>query len=226
MPASACAYGAAVVVMAFDEVGQADTKERKIEICERAYKLLVGDRLPARGHHLRSQRLRRGHAASRSIDNYAIDFIEATREIRSRCPRRPHLGRPLEPAASRFRGNEPVRRAMHSRVPLPRHPRGHGHGASSTPASSTSTTRSSPSCARPCEDVILNQDREDATERLIALAERFAGTDAAAEKQAAEWRGLAHVAKRLQHALVKGIDALSSSRIPRKPASSARARSR
>src|SRR5258705_5792272 len=106
------AYGAAVVVMAFDEIGQADTAERKVEICERAYKLLVADGTDSNDIVFDPNVFE----VATGIDEhrrYALDFIEAAGEIRRRCPGvhspggLPHLSFP-------FRGNEPVRRAMHS----------------------------------------------------------------------------------------------------------------
>src|SRR5215217_5849109 len=105
-------YGAAVVVMAFDEVGQADTKERKVEICERAYKLLVGDGFPPEDIIFDPNIF----AIATGIDEhrrYAIDFIEAVKEIRVRCPH-VHFSGGLSNLSFSFRGNETVRRAMHS----------------------------------------------------------------------------------------------------------------
>src|SRR4028118_586405 len=105
-------YGAAVVVMAFDEVGQADTKERKVEICTRAYDLLVGDGFPPEDIIFDPNIF----AIATGIDehkNYAVDFIEASREIRARCPGA-HISGGLSNLSSSFRGNEPVRRAMDS----------------------------------------------------------------------------------------------------------------
>jgi hypothetical protein len=105
-------YGAAVVVMAFDETGQADTKERKVAICERAYKLLVADGFPPEDIIFDPNVF----AVATGIDEhrrYALDFIEATREIRARCPH-VHISGGLSNLSFSFRGNEPVRRAMHS----------------------------------------------------------------------------------------------------------------
>jgi 5-methyltetrahydrofolate--homocysteine methyltransferase len=105
-------YGAAVVVMAFDETGQADTKERKVDICERAYKLLVADGFPPEDIIFDPNVF----AVATGIDEhrrYALDFIEATEEIRARCPH-VHISGGLSNLSFSFRGNEPVRRAMHS----------------------------------------------------------------------------------------------------------------
>jgi 5-methyltetrahydrofolate--homocysteine methyltransferase len=105
-------YGAAVVVMAFDETGQADTKERKVEICGRAYDLLVANGFPPEDIIFDPNIF----AIATGIDEhrrYAIDFIEACREIRVRCPHA-HISGGLSNLSFSFRGNEPVRRAMHS----------------------------------------------------------------------------------------------------------------
>ncbi|MGZ8284632.1 MAG: dihydropteroate synthase, partial [Allosphingosinicella sp.] len=105
-------YGAAVVVMAFDEVGQADTKARKVEICERAYKLLVAEGFPPEDIIFDPNIF----AIATGIEEhrtYALDFIHACREIKMRCPH-VHISGGLSNLSFSFRGNEPVRRAMHS----------------------------------------------------------------------------------------------------------------
>ena len=107
------AYGAAVVVMAFDEKGQADTKERKVEICERAYELLIGIGFPPEDI-IFDPNIFAVATGIEEHDHYGVDFIEAAREIRAALPARPYLGRAVEPVSFSFRGNEPVRRAMHS----------------------------------------------------------------------------------------------------------------
>ena len=106
------AYGAAVVVMAFDEIGQADTEERKVEICERAYELLTADGFPPEDIIFDPNIF----AIATGIEEhrrYALDFIEAASEIRARCPH-VHISGGLSNLSFSFRGNEPVRRAMHS----------------------------------------------------------------------------------------------------------------
>ena len=106
------AYGAAVVVMAFDEVGQADTKDRKVEICARAYDLLMGIGFPPEDIIFDPNVF----AVATGIEehnNYGVDFIEACREIKARCPH-VHISGGLSNLSFSFRGNEPVRRAMHS----------------------------------------------------------------------------------------------------------------
>src|SRR5690606_10620024 len=195
------AYGAAAVVMAFDEVGQADTKERKIEICERAYKLLVGIGFPPEDIIFDANVF----AVATGIEehnNYAVDFIEAVKEIKARCPH-VHFSGGLSNLSFSFRGNEPVRRAMHSVFLYHAIPAGLDMAIVNAGQLDVYDTID-PELRTACEDVILNRDPE-AGDRLVALAERFRGTDAVAEKQAAEWRGWA-VEKRLEHALVKGID--------------------
>lgn len=196
------AYGAAVVVMAFDEVGQADTKERKVEICERAYRLLVADGFPPEDIIFDPNIF----AVATGIEEhrrYAIDFIEATAEIKKRCPHC-HISGGVSNLSFSFRGNEPVRRAMHSVFLYHAIQAGMDMGIVNAGQLDVYDAID-PELREACEDVIWDR-REDATERLITLAERFRGTDAAAEKAAEEWRGW-EVAKRLEHALVKGIDA-------------------
>ncbi|HZG46139.1 MAG TPA: dihydropteroate synthase, partial [Allosphingosinicella sp.] len=199
-------YGAAVVVMAFDEVGQADSKARKVEICTRAYELLVGDGFPPEDIIFDPNIF----AIATGIDEhrtYAVDFIEACREIRARCPGA-HISGGLSNLSFSFRGNEPVRRAMHSVFLYHAIPAGLDMAIVNAGQLDVYDTID-PELREACEDVILNRvpaKGGDATEHLIALAEKFRGTDAAAEKAAEEWRGWP-VARRLEHALVKGIDA-------------------
>lgn len=196
------AYGAAVVVMAFDEVGQADTRDRKVEICERAYRLLVADGFAPEDIIFDPNIF----AVATGIDEhrrYAIDFIEATAEIKKRCPHC-HISGGVSNLSFSFRGNEPVRRAMHSVFLYHAIQAGMDMGIVNAGQLDVYDAID-PELREACEDVIWDR-RDDATERLITLAERFRGTDAAAEKAAEEWRGW-DVAKRLEHALVKGIDA-------------------
>ena len=195
-------YGAAVVVMAFDETGQADTKERKVDICERAYKLLVANGFPPEDIIFDPNVF----AVATGIDEhrrYALEFIEATREIRERCPH-VHISGGLSNLSFSFRGNEPVRRAMHSVFLYHAIPAGMDMGIVNAGQLDV-YDQIDPELREACEDVILDRT-DDATERLIALAERFRGTDAAEEKKAAEWRSWP-VDQRLSHALIKGIDA-------------------
>jgi 5-methyltetrahydrofolate--homocysteine methyltransferase len=195
-------YGAAIVVMAFDEVGQADTAQRKVEICERAYKLLVADGTDPQDIIFDPNIF----AVATGIDEhrrYAIDFIEAASEIRRRCPGT-HISGGLSNLSFSFRGNEPVRRAMHSVFLYHAIPAGMDMGIVNAGQLDV-YDQIDTELRDACEDVIFDR-RDDATERLITLAERFKGTDPAAEKAAAEWRSLP-VGERLSYALVKGIDA-------------------
>ncbi len=196
------AYGAAVVVMAFDETGQADTKDRKVSICKRAYDLLVGIGFPPEDI-IFDPNIFAVATGIEEHNGYGVDFIEAVRELRSLCPHA-HYSGGLSNLSFSFRGNEPVRRAMHSIFLYHAIPAGLDMAIVNAGQLDVYDTID-PELREACEDVILNR-REDSTERLIALAERYKGTDAAAEKAAAEWRGWP-VAKRLEHALVKGIDA-------------------
>ncbi|URD61035.1 methionine synthase [Sphingomonas sp. KRR8] len=195
-------YGAAVVVMAFDETGQADTAQRKVEICERAYNTLVADGFDPHDIIFDPNVF----AVATGIDEhrrYALDFIEAAREIRQRCPGA-HISGGLSNLSFSFRGNEPVRRAMHSVFLYHAIPAGLDMAIVNAGQLDVYDAID-PELRDACEDVILDR-RDDATERLITLAERFKGTDEVAEKAAAEWRSLP-VAERLSYALVKGIDA-------------------
>jgi len=196
------AYGAAVVVMAFDEKGQADTKERKVEICARAYKLLTGIGFPPEDIIFDPNVF----AVATGIEEhngYGVDFIEAAREIKARCPH-VHISGGLSNLSFSFRCNEPVRRAMHSVFLYHAIPAGMDMAIVNAGQLDVYDTID-PELRDACEDVVLNR-RPDSTERLITLAERFKGTDAVAEKAAEEWRSWP-VTKRLEHALVKGIDA-------------------
>jgi 5-methyltetrahydrofolate--homocysteine methyltransferase len=196
------AYGAAVVVMAFDEKGQADSAIRKVEICERAYKLLVASGTRPEDIIFDPNIF----AVATGIDEhrrYALDFIEAAREIRVRCPG-VHISGGLSNLSFSFRGNERVRRAMHSVFLYHAIPAGLDMAIVNA-GQLDIYDDIDPELREACEDVILDR-RDDATERLVELAERFKGTDAATEKAAAEWRSLP-VGERLSYALVKGIDA-------------------
>jgi 5-methyltetrahydrofolate--homocysteine methyltransferase len=201
------AYGAAVVVMAFDEVGQADTMQRKIEICERAYKLLMTISFPPEDI-IFDPNVFAVATGLEEHDNYAVDFIEAVKVIRARCPH-VHFSGGLSNLSFGFRGNETVRRAMHSVFLYHAIPAGLDMAIVNAGQLDVYDTID-PELREACEDVVLNRKKdgeaECPTERLIALAERYKGSNPAQEKAAEEWRGW-DVAKRLEHALVKGIDA-------------------
>jgi 5-methyltetrahydrofolate--homocysteine methyltransferase len=195
-------YGAAVVVMAFDETGQADTKQRKVEICKRAYDLLVREGFPPEDI-IFDPNIFAVATGIEEHNNYGVDFIEAVKELRQLCPHA-HYSGGLSNLSFSFRGNEPVRRAMHSVFLYHAIPAGLDMAIVNAGQLDV-YDQIDPALREACEDVILNRD-PDATERLITLAESFKGKDAKAEKEAEEWRGWP-VTKRLEHALVKGIDA-------------------
>ncbi|MEP3421500.1 MAG: methionine synthase [Erythrobacter sp.] len=200
------AYGAAVVVMAFDETGQADTKARKIEICKRAYDLLVAEGFPPEDI-IFDPNVFAVATGIEEHDRYGLDFIEAVREIKAQCPHAKTSGG-LSNLSFSFRGNETVRRAMHSVFLYHAIPAGLDMAIVNAGQLDVYDTID-PVLRDACEDVILMQpvDGDDtATERLIALAESFRGKSKEDDKQAAEWRGW-DVKRRLEHALVKGIDA-------------------
>ncbi|MEO6092478.1 MAG: methionine synthase [Novosphingobium sp.] len=202
-------YGAAVVVMAFDEQGQADSKERKVSICERAYKLLTGIGFPPEDIIFDANIF----AIATGIeehDRYALEFIEAVSEIKARCPH-VHFSGGLSNLSFSFRGNETVRRAMHSVFLFHAIPAGLDMAIVNAGQLDV-YDQIDPVLREACEDVILmrrpgvGEDGQTATERLITLAESYKGKDAVAEKAAEEWRGW-DVALRIEHALVRGIDA-------------------
>ncbi|WP_298021597.1 methionine synthase [uncultured Parasphingopyxis sp.] len=199
------AYGAAVVVMAFDEEGQADTQQRKIEICERAYKLLTGIGFPPEDIIFDCNIF----AVATGIEehaNYGVDFIEAVKALSKSCPH-VHFSGGLSNLSFSFRGNEPVRRAMHSVFLYHAIPAGLDMAIVNA-GQLDIYDDIDPELREACEDVILNrtpEDGRDPTEHLIALAESYKGKSPEDEKKAAEWRGW-EVQKRIEHALVKGID--------------------
>lgn len=196
------AYGAAVVVMAFDETGQADTKERKVEICKRAYGLLIDIGFPPEDI-IFDPNIFAVATGIEEHNNYGVDFIEAVKELRELCPHA-HYSGGLSNLSFSFRGNEPVRRAMHSIFLYHAIPAGLDMAIVNA-GQLDIYDDIDPVLREHCEDVILNR-RDDATERLIELAESYKGKSAAEEKAAEEWRGW-EVKRRLEHALVKGIDA-------------------
>ncbi|WDF72913.1 methionine synthase [Novosphingobium sp. KACC 22771] len=199
-------YGAAVVVMAFDEKGQADTRERKVEICCRAYKLLTGIGFPPEDI-IFDPNVFAVATGIEEHDRYALDFIEACRDIKAACPH-VHISGGLSNLSFSFRGNEPVRRAMHSVFLYHAIPAGMDMAIVNA-GQIDIYDQIDPALREAVEDVILMRPVEGeltATERLIALAESYKGQDKAAEKAAEEWRSY-DVVKRLEHALVKGIDA-------------------
>jgi 5-methyltetrahydrofolate--homocysteine methyltransferase len=196
-------YGAAVIVMAFDEAGQADTEARKVEICTRAYKILVEQLgFPAEDIIFDPNIF----AIATGIDehnNYAVDFIQATRKIKQTLPLAMISGGVSNVSFS-FRGNEPVREAIHSVFLY--HAIAAGMDMGIVNAGQLAVLDELPAELRGCvEDVVLNR-RDDATERLLDIAEQYRG-DGTTVRQVEDlsWRELP-VEQRLSHAMVKGID--------------------
>jgi 5-methyltetrahydrofolate--homocysteine methyltransferase len=199
-------YGAAAVVMAFDEKGQADTAARKVEICERAYGLLTGIGF-APEDIIFDPNIFAVATGIEEHDNYGVDFIEATKEIRRRMPH-VHVSGGVSNLSFSFRGNEPVRRAMHSVFLYHAIQAGMDMGIVNAGQLDVYDAID-PELREACEDVVLNRVPKatnlSPTERLLEIADRFKGGEVA-EKVAAEWRSWP-VQKRLEHALVKGLDA-------------------
>ena len=195
-------YGAAVVVMAFDEAGQADTIERKVRICERAYALLT-QRLDFPPEDIIfDPNIFAVATGIEEHNRYSLDFIEATAAIKGRMPE-VHVSGGVSNVSFSFRGNEPVREAMHSAFLY--HAIRAGLTMGIVNAGQLAIYEDIPADLRErVEDVILAR-RDDATERLLEIAERYRGGGSAKRGDDLEWRKLP-VAQRLQHALVKGLD--------------------
>jgi 5-methyltetrahydrofolate--homocysteine methyltransferase len=195
-------YGAAAVIMAFDEKGQADTAIRKIEICERAYHILVDKVKFLPEDIIFDPNVFAVATGIEEHNNYGVDFIEATREIKRRCPH-VRISGGVSNLSFSFRGNEPVRKAMHSVFLY--HAIQAGMDMGIVNAGQLDVYDEIPAELRECvEDVVLNR-REDATERLLAIAAKYKGTGEKVEQETEEWRTWP-VEKRLSHALVKGMD--------------------
>jgi len=197
------AYGAAVVVMAFDEQGQADTKARKVEICTRAYKLLTEQVGFAPEDIIFDPNIFAIATGIEEHNNYAVDFIEATREIKATLPHC-HVSGGVSNVSFSFRGNETVRGAIHSVFLYHAIKAGMDMGIVNAGALPIYDDLDAELRER-VEDVVLNR-RADATERLLELSEKYKGKKGAAEVETQAWRDLP-VRERLSHALVHGIDA-------------------
>jgi len=207
-------HGAAIVVMAFDEDGQGDSVERKIAICERAYRLLV-DRLDFDPYDIVfDPNIFAIGTGIEEHDGYGVAFIEATQTIRERLPGAQISGGVSNVSFS-FRGNDTVREAIHAVFLY--HAIKAGMGMGIVNAGQLAVLEEVPAALREAvEDVVLNrtpaandgevEGGETPTERLLAMAERYRGDGVIAERANDAWRELP-VAERLQHALVKGIDA-------------------
>lgn len=196
-------YGAAAVVMAFDEQGQADTCARKVEICTRAYTLLTEQVGFPPEDIIFDPNIFAVATGIEEHDNYAVDFIEATRIIKDTLPHC-HVSGGVSNVSFSFRGNETVRQAIHSVFLFHAIKAGMDMGivnAGGMPI----YDELDPELRERVEDVILNR-RRDGTERLLEIAERYKGTKGAAKVEDLAWRDKP-VRARLAHALVHGIDA-------------------
>ena len=194
-------YGAAVVVMAFDEEGQADTVERKVSICERAYKLLTEKVGFPPEDIIFDPNIFAVATGIEEHNGYGVAFIEATRQIREKMPLT-HISGGVSNLSFAFRGNEPVREAMHSVFLY--HAIQAGMDMGIVNAGQLAVYDDIPADLRElCEDVVLNH-RPDATDRLLEAAPRFKGDGAKKVVQDLSWRETP-VGQRLTHALVHGI---------------------
>ncbi|HEU5442220.1 MAG TPA: methionine synthase, partial [Steroidobacteraceae bacterium] len=194
-------YGAAAVVMAFDEQGQADTVERRVAICERAYGLLTRAGFPPEDI-IFDPNIFAVATGIEEHNGYSVAFIEATRRIKSLLPHVLVSGGVSNVSFS-FRGNDAVREAMHSVFLY--HAIAAGMDMGIVNAGQLAIYEQiAPELRERVEDVILNR-RQDATERLLEIAARYKDDGGGKRKEDLEWRSLP-VAKRLEHALVKGID--------------------
>ncbi|SBT18986.1 Methionine synthase [Marinomonas gallaica] len=194
-------YGAAVIVMAFDEVGQADTRERKIEICRRSYDILVNQVGFPPEDIIFDPNIFAIATGIEEHNRYALDFIEATADIKRELPYAKVSGGVSNVSFS-FRGNNPVREAIHAVFLY--HAIKNGMTMGIVNAGQLAVYEDIPVRLRDAvEDAVLNRT-PDATDNLLAIAGEFVGTGEAVEKETQEWRGLP-VGERLTHALVKGI---------------------
>ena len=196
-------YGAAVVVMAFDEQGQADNLERRKEICGRAYRILTEEvGFPAEDIIFDPNCF----ALATGIEEharYGIDFIEACAWIKANLPG-VHISGGISNVSFSFRGNNPVREAIHAVFLFHAIKAGLDMGIVNAGAL-VPYDSIDPELRERITDVVLNR-RPDAGERLLEIAERFNSTEKSEDPAAAEWRSLP-VRERITHALVKGIDA-------------------
>ncbi|KJZ04075.1 methionine synthase [Pseudoalteromonas piscicida] len=194
-------FGAAVVVMAFDEVGQAETAERKFEICQRSYKILVDELGFPPEDIIFDPNIFAVATGIEEHDNYAVEFIEGTRKIKQNLPHCKVSGGVSNVSFS-FRGNNPVREAIHSVFLY--HAIKAGMDMGIVNAGQLAVYDDIPKELRDAvEDVILNTDA-GAGERLVEIAPKYSGMAQAEKQEDLEWRSWP-VEKRLEHALVKGI---------------------
>ncbi|MCD9146961.1 methionine synthase [Pseudophaeobacter flagellatus] len=199
------AYGAAVVVMAFDEHGQADTCARKTEICARAYRILVDEVGFPPEDIIFDPNVFAVATGIEEHDNYGVDFIEATRWIRANLPHA-HISGGVSNLSFSFRGNEPVREAMHAVFLYHAIQAGMDMGIVNAGQLAV-YDQIDPELREACEDVVLNRRPKiggSATERMLDIAERFRGGLREEKTRDLAWRDWS-VAKRMEHALVNGI---------------------
>ena len=194
-------YGAAVIVMAFDEDGQADTAARKFEICQRSYDLLTKKVGFPPEDIIFDPNVFAVATGIEEHDNYAMDFIEATGRIRSELPGA-HVSGGVSNISFSFRGNEPVREAMHSAFLY--HAIGKGMDMGIVNAGQLAIYEDiEPTLKQAVEDVLLNR-RADSTDRLLDVAETYRGKKGEKKVVDLKWRE-APVGERLMHALVNGL---------------------
>lgn len=194
-------YGAAVVVMAFDEVGQADTRERKLSICQRAYRILVDEVGFPPEDIIFDPNIFAIATGIEEHNNYGVDFIEVCADIKKHLPYALISGGVSNVSFS-FRGNEPVREAIHAVFLY--HAIRNGLSMGIVNAGQLAIyDQLDAELKDAVEDVVLNR-RPDATERLLTLAEKYKGQSTENVTEQAEWRGW-QVDKRLEYSLVKGI---------------------
>ncbi len=195
-------YGAAVIVMAFDEQGQADTRERKLAICTRSYQILTEQVGFPPEDIIFDPNIFAIATGIEEHNNYAVDFIEATRDIKRTLPHALISGGVSNVSFS-FRGNNPIREAIHAVFLYHAIQAGMDMGIVNAGQLAIYDDLSA-ELRDHVEDVVLNR-RDDATERLLTIAERYRGDGKAVEQQVdLAWRDWP-VEKRLEHALVKGI---------------------
>jgi len=194
-------FGAAVVVMAFDETGQADTAPRKVEICQRAFKILTEEVGISAEDIIFDPNVFAVATGIEEHNNYAVDFIEAVKIIRDTC-RGCHISGGLSNVSFSFRGNEPVRRAMHSVFLYHAIPAGMDMAILNA-GQLDIYDEIEPTLRELVEDVILNR-KTSATEALVDYAEQFRGQKGKSSEKDLSWREFS-VEKRLEHALINGI---------------------
>ena len=195
------AYGAAVGVMAYDEKWQADTTARKTEICARAYRILVDEVGFPPEDIIFDPNIFAIATGIEEHNNYGVDFIEATRWIRANLPHA-HVSGGVSNLSFSFRGNEPVREAMHAVFLYHAIQAGMDMGIVNAGQLAV-YDQIDPELRTRCEDAVLNR-REDASERLLEIAERFRGGAREEKLRDLAWREWS-IDKRLEHALVNGI---------------------